>query len=155
MSVKVGSTVAAAVVSAALLFGSVAMATELPPDAIGEVKELESDARFLRDGDAVAAERGGAVFSGDTVSTGDDGAIGITFIDGTILSLGPDSELVIDEMVYDPEGGDLGFTMQVLRGTAGYLSGRIAALAPETVAITTPTSTIGIRGTRLLIRVSD
>lgn len=130
-------------------------ASELPENAIGEVKELDTNAYLRRTGDKVAAKRGSAVYSGDTVETDESGAIGITFIDGTVLSLGSDSTLIIDEMIYDPEAGDLGFTMQVIQGTAGYLSGRIATLSPENVMITTPTSVIGIRGTRVLIRVDN
>jgi hypothetical protein len=90
---------------------------------------------------------------GDVVRTGAGGRIGITLKDGTRLSLGATSEVRIDRFAYAPGEGRLALALKVARGVAEYISGRIARLSPGAVKIETPTSIIGIRGTRVLIEV--
>ncbi len=127
---------------------------ELPQGAIGQIKSLDSSASIRRNGVAANADTGGAVFEGDVIITDFTGAIGITLKDGTVLSLGPESEVELNRFVFEPQENKLGFTANFLRGTATYLSGRIAKLAPEQVSLKTRFSTIGIRGTRVLIKVA-
>ena len=44
-------------------------------------------------------------FKGDTIEVSDSGAVGLTFIDKTTLSLSEGGKMVLDELVYDPESG--------------------------------------------------
>jgi len=137
------------------IVGNSVARAELAENAIGQIKTLVSGASIRRGDGSVDAELGGPVFEGDVLSTDSDGTVGVTFIDGTVLSLGPTSEIQIDAFIFEPQEKNLGFTAKFLSGTATYLSGRIAKLAPDTVNLSTPFSTIGIRGTRLLIKVGD
>ncbi len=128
---------------------------DLPENAVGQVKTLVSGVTMERGGAVQDAVLGGPVFEGDVVSTDGSGSVGITFKDGTVLSLGSDSQMAIDAFVFDPQDRKLGFGARFLKGTAAFLSGRIAKLAPEQVSLTTPYSTIGIRGTRILVSVGE
>ena len=101
------------------------------------------------------AEVNTRILPGDTLKTGGDGALGVLFADDTSLSLGPNSELAVDEFLFAPAQGKLGFVMRMLKGTVAYVSGIIARLAPQSVRIDTPVATIGIRGTRILLMVDD
>jgi hypothetical protein len=61
--------------------------------------------------------------------------------------------LVIDEFVFAPRQGKYSIALRMVKGTFAYFSGLISKLAPESARIETPTSSIGIRGTKFVARV--
>jgi hypothetical protein len=124
-----------------------------PPAPAGIVKHVAGAAAVIRSGQESPLTPGQPVLEGDVVRTGAGGRIGITLKDGTRLSLGANSEVRIDRFAYAPGEGRLALALKVARGVAEYISGRIARLSPGAVKIETPTSIIGIRGTRVLIEV--
>ena len=121
--------------------------------AIGYVKTVAGEANLLVAGKAQKAEAGTPVRLGNVLKTGKEGAMGVAFLDNTIMSLGPDTEISVDEYVYAPGTGALKLVAAIGRGTLNYISGVIAKLKPEAVTIKTPTGTIGIRGTHFLVKV--
>jgi len=128
----------------------ISLAGEAP---IGVVKNVEGTAFIVRNGSSQAAMPGHPVFLNDIFKTGTSGALGVTFNDDTRISIGPDTEYVVDEYVYQPREMALSFVSRITRGTLQYISGTIAKIAPESVSVKTPTGTIGIRGTRFLLKV--
>jgi hypothetical protein len=120
---------------------------------IGTIKTLKGTGRVISGSDSVAASVGTAVHQNDVVETGDDGALGVTFIDNTTLSLGPRSRITLSKVVFNPDKGDFAFVAKLAKGTFMFVSGSIAKLAPQAIDISTPTATIGIRGTRFLVKV--
>lgn len=82
----------------------------------------------------------------DVITTANSKA-GITFKDDTRVQITEHSKLVIDNFVYDGDKktGKLGIKMAL--GTIKYASGQIAKNDPQQVVVTTPTATIGVRGT--------
>jgi hypothetical protein len=120
---------------------------------IGTIKTLKGDATVIGPQGSVAAAVGGAVRQNETLETGPDGALGLTFIDNTTLSMGPKSRITLTKVVFDPDRNDFAFATSIVKGTFMFVSGSIAKLAPQTVQITTPVNTIGIRGTRFLVRI--
>jgi hypothetical protein len=87
--------------------------------------------------------------------TGADGSLGITFKDNTRLSLGNNTRLTMDAYVYAPAEENYSFVARLGRGTMFFTSGVIATVAPDEVAIETPSATIGVRGTRFLVSVGE
>jgi hypothetical protein len=122
-------------------------------DGIGGLRKVEGTGTVLRKGQVLKALNGLRIHSGDTLRTGKDGSMGIIFIDNTRISLGPDSEITIDQYLYNPQEGKFSFLTRIAQGTASYLSGLISKVAPEAVQVQTPTATVGIRGTYFLIQV--
>src|SRR4051794_241048 len=120
---------------------------------IGTIKTLKGDARIISQAGGVAATIGGAVQQNDTLETGPDGALGLAFIDNTTLSMGPKSRITLTKVVFNPDQNDFAFATNIVKGTFMFVSGSIAKLAPQAVRITTPVNTIGIRGTRFLVRI--
>ena len=104
-------------------------------------------------GERTAAAVGAPVSRGDSIETGSDGSVGITFRDETRVSVGPNSQIAIDDFVFAPDADQLSFATSVTRGTMLYVSGAIARFAPERVKVSTPEGTVGIRGTTFLVRV--
>lgn len=126
-----------------------------PRSPAGRVKVVSGSAFIVRAGSTVPAKVGQELFESDSLRTGDDGRIGVTFEDDTRLSLGPASEVRLDTFRYAPAEGSVGMAMRFLRGIAVYVSGRIAKLAPDAVRLETPSAIVGVRGTTLAINVRE
>jgi len=124
-------------------------------ETIGYVRKVERPAFVVRHGSRKPADIGHTVLMNDLLTTGDTGAMGITFKDNTMISIGPDTEFVVDEFVYQPRQNNLSFGSKMMRGTLHFVSGTIAKLSPESVSVKTPVGTIGIRGTRFLIKIEE
>ena len=121
----------------------------------GKVKKIRGTVLVIRGDRTQTLRVGDPVFQNDLMQTGSTGAVGIIFEDNTILSLGPKSRLAIDGYTFAPEQGKLSLLLRLLRGTASYLSGIIGKQAPEAVKFQTPDATIGIRGTKFLVKVGS
>lgn len=122
-------------------------------EAIGYVKTVSGEAFVIDAGKAVKAQPGTAVRLGSVLRTGAKGSMGVTLKDDTVMSFGPDTELVVDEYLYAPGRGDLRMNANMSRGTLQVVSGVIARLRPGAATVRTPTGTIGVRGTNFLVKV--
>ncbi len=135
-----------------LLTGLAAQAEETP---IGYVKTVSGDASVTTGQHQVAAQLGTPLFLGSQLKTGHKGSLGVTFKDDTVMSFGPDTELTVDQYLYAPSQGKLKLAATIARGSLNYVSGVIAKLQPDAVSVTTPTGTIGVRGTQFVLKVED
>ncbi|MFP6740804.1 MAG: FecR domain-containing protein [Alphaproteobacteria bacterium] len=119
--------------------------------AVGSVETIEGTVTAIRaDGSQVILEVGSPIFQDDVIETGSGGAIGLAFIDDTTFSLGEDSRMVIDELIYDPATGDGSMSLAVIQGAFVFLTGEIAGSGDDAMMVTTPVATIGIRGTKVV-----
>jgi hypothetical protein len=121
--------------------------------AVATVQKVSGVATVVREGQAVPAKIGLEIWENDTLRTGPDGCMGVVFNDETQLSLGPESNLVIDEFVFAPQKGKFSMVIRMLRGTAVYLSGLISKLAPQAAHFVTPSASIGMRGTKFAVKI--
>jgi hypothetical protein len=140
-----------------LLLAGVLLATAARADdaIIGYVKTAQGQAMVLEAGKLVLAAPGTPIHLDNVLRTGKDGSMGVTFKDNTILSLGPDTELVVDTYVYQPAKDELSLGARMAKGSLNYVSGVIAKLKPEAVMIRTPSGNIGVRGTHFVLSVVE
>jgi hypothetical protein len=131
---------------------SLAVAATSP---VGSVKTVDGQAFILREGGSVPAMVGDRVFEKDTLKTARNGSLAVVLRDDALLSLGPESEVVLDEFIFVPAEGKFSMIAKMLKGTAAYLSGLIVKLSPDSARVETPMGNIGFRGTKCLIRVGD
>ena len=93
------------------------------------------------------------VFSGETVSTPEAGSTKLVFQDSTELNVGANSTVVLDHFVYDPGSrtGDasINFTKGIFRFVTGDIQNK------SNVKLTTPTTSLTIRGTDFKLIVND
>jgi hypothetical protein len=89
----------------------------------------------------------------DRIGVGAQSVAQLLLLDETAFTIGPDSEVVIDEFVYDPATGNGRLAASALKGTFRFVSGKIGALSPENIALKTPTAVIGVRGTMLIVDI--
>jgi hypothetical protein len=146
-------TKARILLSVAVLCASVSPVFAQGALVIGRIKSTAGAVSIVRQSGTVPAQSGQPLFQSDSVRTGADGRVGITLKDETRLSLGPNSDVRIDQFLYSPGEGNLRLVLRVARGLVAYVSGRIAKLAPDAVRLETPSAILGVRGTRMVIRV--
>ena len=137
----------------ALFVTATAVQAENERRPVGLVKVAAGDAAILREGQRIVAQPGIQVVQGDILSTGAKGSMGVILRDDTLLSLGPSSEIHLEQFVFDPPKQKLGMVLRVTHGMIGYISGKMAKLAPGSVHIETPVATLGVRGTYLAARI--
>jgi len=140
----------------ALLLGlALTSPTAAQPSAVGQVKKVSGQAFFLRDAGRIPAGLGDSVFEKDVIETGADGAIGITFIDNTVMSGGPNSQIVLEDYKFNSSNFKGSMLNDMNRGTISMISGDIARSTPGAMKVKTPTAILGVRGTRFVIEVKD
>ncbi len=122
---------------------------------VGYVKTVSGDATVTTGTHRIAAQLGTPLYLGSQLKTGHKGSLGVTFKDDTVMSFGPDTELTVDQYLYAPSQGKLKLAATITRGSLNYVSGVIAKLQPDAVTVTTPTGTIGVRGTQFVVKVED
>jgi len=136
--------------------GQYAQSGDEQGEPIGQVETVDGAGQIVRaDGTSEVLEAGVPIYQGDTLVTADGSTAGVIFADKTTLSIGEDARMVIDEMVYDPavqEGSQL---FSLMQGAFVITSGEIGKLNPEDVTVRTPTTTIGIRGTKYGVSVDQ
>ncbi|MEM6946183.1 MAG: FecR family protein, partial [Pseudomonadota bacterium] len=105
-------------------------------------------------GSPLAVESGTDIFLEDRIVTGDGSRMQVLLLDETTLTIGPNSDLVIDRFVYDPDSGTGEIAAEMATGFLRYLSGKVAEETPENVRINTPAASMGIRGSALFVAQS-
>jgi hypothetical protein len=125
----------------------------LAADPIGQVKTMSGAATVNRDGHQTPATIGMNLFESDTVSTAVGGRLGMTFMDNSMMSLGPNSTLSLDKFRFDTTTYDGAFNTNLKQGTLAAVSGRIAKQTPEAMTVHTPSAILGVRGTKFLVQV--
>ena len=99
----------------------------------------------------VAADSGMDVLRFDRVLTERQARMQILLENKTTFSVGPASEIVIDEYVYEPDKGVVDITADFVEGVFRYVSGTAAKPADRNVEIQTDAGTVGVRGTSMFV----
>jgi len=121
----------------------------------GHVKVAKGAVQIERAGQKVPAAVGAVVQAGDVVTTGADGSVGITFLDNSLLSAGPNSVLAIDRFAFDSTTHQGSFESSLKKGTLAVVSGKLAKQSPDAMKVKTPAAVLGVRGTEFLVRTGD
>ena len=89
----------------------------------------------------------------DAIQSGQRSGMQILLLDETVFTIGPESELVIDEFVYDPKTSAGKLSAEITKGVFRFVSGKIAHEKPEDMNVKLPAGTLGVRGTMVAGRV--
>lgn len=98
-------------------------------------------------------EKGSPIYLNDTVETASRSFLVIKFTDGGKATLRPESRLDIDQ--YNDKPGEEQQSFELLKGGLRAITGAIGKAQPEKVKYTAQNTTIGIRGTTLVIKLCD
>lgn len=152
----------AKILSAAAFLLSLGSSVALDPSSawaagepVAQIKTVTGEAFVVRNGSQLPAKAGDQVREGDELLTGADGGLGLTFIDNTVFSAGPNSRISVDEFSFDSGNFRGSMTSSVKKGTLAVVSGDVARSSPDAMKIRTPTAIMGVRGTTFAVQVIE
>ena len=136
-----------------LACGCMAVADALAADAAGVVKTLKGTVQIERAGGSSGAAIGSEVYGSDRIVTGPESSVGITLRDTTQLSAGANTILDLNKFAFNTTTHDGVLDATIKRGSLAVISGKLAKANPDAVRFSTPTTTLGVRGTAFIIEV--
>ena len=122
-------------------------------EPIGNVAALTGSATVTRNNASTPLQLRDDIFANDVVETAAKSKLGITFNDATTFNLSASAKITIDSYVYQEGGKDNGALFEVAKGTVAFVAASVAKTGD--MRISTPTATLGIRGTTGLIEVPE
>jgi fibronectin-binding autotransporter adhesin len=118
---------------------------------VGHVTKLTGTATAIRNGVSIILNQGDNIDKGDVLQSGADSTLGVTFIDGTVFGLSSNARMVVNEMIYDPNGSNNSSLLSLVAGTISFVAGETAKHGD--MKVDTPVATMGIRGTAVLVEI--
>jgi hypothetical protein len=134
------------IVSAGVLACTVSSSAVAAP-VVGTTSSVKGSVYVSTAGAERKAQVRDSIQLNDQVRTRDDSALQILLLDQTVLTVGQNCSLVIDEFIYDPDTSIGSLSAKIVTGAFRYMSGQIGKATPLNARITTPSATVGIRGT--------
>jgi hypothetical protein len=113
--------------------------------AVGEINNQNNEKLFS----------GSKIFYGDTIVVKSKSNAQILFLDETVMTVGENTELTIDDFVYDPQTNNGNFVTNIKSGVVKTISGKISEKNPDKLEIKIPNGSLGVRGTEFLVSLND
>lgn len=136
----------------AAMLGSGGMAASAADGPIGRVERVAPDAFGTPPGTArQALQRGEAVVADEVVETSASGTLHLRLIDDSDLWLDHDSQIVLDELVFDRATTTGAYVAELGPGLFRFVTGILPHRAYQ---VRTPTVVVGVRGTDFAIFVA-
>ena len=120
-------------------------------EPIGNVATLTGSATVTRNNAATPLKLQDDIFQNDVLQTSANSSLGVTFNDATTFSLTANARITVDYYVYEDGGNQNGALFDVAKGTVAFVAAAVAKTGD--MKISTPTATLGIRGTTGLVEV--
>lgn len=128
--------------------------TTLAVEQAGTIKTLQGRVEISRGGEIFPAEVGSHVSLGDVVSTGNSSFAGITMLDNTRMTAGPNTSIIIEKFSFNTTTHEGELSTDVQRGTLSVISGQIAKTRPDAVKFSAGELNLGVRGTEFIIEAA-
>ena len=122
-------------------------------EPIGNVATLTGIATVIRKKDSIALKLKDDIFQNDVLQTSANSTLGVTFNDATTFNLTANARITVDSFVYEDGGKQNAALFDVAKGTVAFVAAAVAKTGD--MKISTPTATMGIRGTSGLIEVPE
>jgi hypothetical protein len=121
-----------------------------PADAepIGNVATLTGSATVTRNNAATPLKLKDDIFQNDVLQTSANSTLGITFNDATTFNL-----ITVDNSLYEDGGKQNAALFDIAKGTVAFVAASVAHTGD--MKISTPTASLGIRGTTGLVEVPE
>jgi hypothetical protein len=122
-------------------------------EPIGNVATLIGSATVTRNNETSALGLKDDIFQNDVLRTAAKSSLGITFSDATTFNLTANASITVDSFVYEEGGKQNAALFDVAKGTVAFVAAAVAKTGD--MKISTPTATLGIRGTSGLVEVPE
>ncbi len=93
------------------------------------------------------------VIFNEHITTAETGQTQLLFLDESSMSIGPNSDLTIDQFVYDPKSGTGKLAMSATRGLLRYVGGKLSK-QDDAVTLRTATATLAVRGGAFIAQIA-
>ena len=117
----------------------------------GTLKSVMGEVHVAKGQDRRDAKPGAGVAEADRITTGNDGLAVMMLRDGTQITVGPNSQVDLSRFQFDATTQTGGLAVRVVLGTIRMVTGVLGKLSPENVKVTTPSSTVSVRGTDFIV----
>jgi FecR protein len=122
-------------------------------EPIGNVATLTGTASVTRNNQsAVPLKLKDDIYLNDVLQTSVSSTLGVTFNDETTFNLTANASITVDDYIYADGGKQNSALFDVTKGTVAFVASAVAKTG--NMKITTPTATLGIRGTTGLVEVN-
>ena len=122
-----------------------------PAEPIGNVATLTGAATVTRNNTSTQLKLQDDIYLNDVLQTSANSTLGITFNDATTFNLTANASITVDNYVYEDGGKQNAAVFDIARGTVAFVAAAVARTGD--MKISTPTATLGIRGTTGLVEV--
>jgi len=117
-------------------------------DPVGRVDTVKDFATVVRvDGQTETLALGAPIYKGDKLKTGSGSSLGLLLGDETTVAMSAKAEMVLDDLVYNPEEESGSLSISILDGLFTMKTGKIAATDEQAMIVRTPRAMSTIRGT--------
>lgn len=103
-------------------------------------------------GESRELKQGDEIFVTDEIMTAPKSFAVLQFLDGAKVTVKPDSEIVIEDYVYNGNADDKA-TLNLVSGGLRVITGAMAKNNPENYKVKTPVALMGVRGTEFAIQL--
>ena len=130
---------------AILLAGAALVAAPVSAQEIGTATAVNPSSQATPPGGAPSELRVGArIIHKERIQTTTSGSAQLLFLDKSTLSIAPNTDIVIDDYVYNPNQRSGNMAASLSKGVLRFVGGELSHSGQAT--ITTPVAVIGIRG---------
>jgi hypothetical protein len=123
------------------------------PEPVGNVATLTGTVTAIRNKNSIPLKLQDDIFLGDILQTSANSTLGITFNDATSFNLTANARITVDSFIYEDGGKQNGALFDITRGTVAFVAAAVAKTGD--MKISTPSATLGIRGTTGLVEVPE
>jgi FecR protein len=122
-------------------------------EPIGNVATLTGTATVIRNKDSIPLKLQDDIFLNDVLQTSANSTLGVTFNDATTFNLTANARITVDSFVYEEGDKQNKALFDITKGTVAFVATAVAKTGD--MKISTPSATLGIRGTTGLVEVPE
>jgi hypothetical protein len=122
-------------------------------EPIGNVATLTGSATVTRNNTPTPLKLQDDIYLNDVLQTSANSTLGVTFNDATTFNLTANAKITVDNFVYEDGGKQNAALFDIARGTVAFAAAAVAKSGD--MKISTPSATLGIRGTTGLVEVPE
>lgn len=119
---------------------------------VGKIGVVSGKVNIMRGDSKQVAKNNMPLENKDIIETSKDSTAQLVFLDNSVATIGPNT--TFDLKSY-PIGTDEGADLQVSKGIFKFMTGNMSKLAKQNFKLQTKTTTMGIRGTHLIVKSDD
>ena len=98
---------------------------------------------------------GTPVYANSRISTGPGAHLQVLLLDETQFTMGANSDMVMDDFVYDPKTSAGSVVANLSKGVFRFVTAKIARRTPDNMKVRVPTGALGPRGTEFAVALDD